>query len=1559
MFSIGRIPVLNLSLLALPVAFVLLVTASATNAEDPQKIDAPLSTAKPIVPVAEIQWSAPPGHVIDRQLVQRLARFQEAARGPWPDDFNWNDLLEQVHAEILASAQDTLVTPATPGSVEDDVPRPYQLTPRILRSLKGVTEEIIAGLPPAGREAWLRLISDRADAEFTEASRSGRWDVIRRIASQDVHSPAGHKAIELLANRHLDQNRPLAALRQFHRLLSSQSARREREPLLSIRAAAAWNCLGRPDQARLSLIDLTQWLKEHPGKQTTVLNRAIPNAAEVSRWLGDALPIESASRDIVGPDRFASGGMLLQASTPAFSPDAQVLWTSKTLGFNVQITDEDRARFRFGGNDDLNRADPYPESEAETAALVELGMEHLAQRDRQRKEIAVPACEPVVINGRVVFRTLNRIRSVDMNTGQLQWESFLDDPAFAEQFDLRNARRSVNIPHEQNDILSPLNQRQSAVVYSRSRYDRTAGTLSTDGNVLFALEDGGITARNTSYNQPGLRHAAPGSSNRLCAFDLDTGSLRWQIGGPEGEHSLPAAGMFFLGVPTVHEDSIYVLGEQASLVTLLCLEPETGTIQWEQPIAPVNAAVDTEGLRRIGGISPRSADGLIICPSICGLVVAFDPEQKRLAWTKHYRTKLVARTVSRRVIQGPTRIDTDEVESTDRWLRDSTFVLAGRIIMAPLDCSELLCLDAVTGDTLWTQQRGQGLFVGAAYEDRVIVVDRSAVRALSLDDGKLLWDVSLNQRIPTGRGLRTGSLFHLPIAVVSPDDPVPVNIADPDVRASTDNAAVGNEPPTLSGRLITIDLKTGRLLVESDTPDGLPLGNIVANEGHLLTQRYDSVLAMESLAAVESQLARRLEQEPANSDALESRARIRLHAGRLKEGLDDLQLAVQSTATQSALDLLVDQSLEQLRTGRELNDRTKAVLATARLNATQRNSIDSIRSNRLVDDGSFTDAFEILLQTPQTDSETGQAFLVHDDPLTLSSTAWIAARLRSVYEEARHDPAATEQVKKLDRVISEQLDQARSAPEPDALRHWLSRFTWHSLSTDARVALAQRLDPDQDGRKIDSLWATLASSTDQSIAATAQSNLPKTGIAAAWPMAAPQVTTDEHKLNAARRFQVDMSGECSPALQGWSFQVNINGVVALDPTGNERWTLTDQDLGSAPLMTTSRHNGSRIFSSGHLLAVSTGTEFSVFDIHSGNPKRLWLRRLVEPDAPGFFQMRRTHLLGSSVLISGSEPVGSVDFLNSHSLVYRTGTTLRVVDALTGETIWTRDRIASDALIFGDEHVLSVATISNAHCQLFNIRTGRLIIEHFEIPLVGLLTTDGADPIVRQNRGTTHAMIRYDMRSGSPVWEYLLPNNSSIRPDNGNNLIELHPDGRILVHDVATGETVVDVQGEKLSSPGRFYLHQTPTEYVFFSASARPTFRSPVRQLSDQGSRQYKVEGPAYGIDRRTGKLIWQVNLEPQFLAIGQPEELPFVVLACQSQERLPNGGLSPVRRSYPVQVLDTRTGQTLFSSDDEQEILSYTSTGDASKKQASITYGQTIVNLDYSAAPQDSKSPKD
>lgn len=1639
MFRVGRIPVFPLALSA-----VLLIlqageqfgrVAAQPPAAAPENLAVPVDMSADSVLTST--WIVPEGHVTDRRLLVRLTRLQEALRDTPVEELNFTELLEPLHKEILAAEHDAFVTTAPENAFAG---------PRPLRSLKAVVEDAIAELPLPGGEAWERLAGARAAAELQDATRRGNWSKVMQIASQDVHTSAGYEASDRLANLYLDRGQPVLALRQLQRLLNSPSARRDREPFLSLRTAAAWTSLSEPAQARLALADLTRWMEQNPAAMRNSDTAVVPLIAETSDWIrqnAQRPKSESVPSGSANWKPFIWNGFLPVSTAHVFSPSAAVSWTSSTSGFRIKPTDRDRNRFRVSLLNDLpeipgigtrpnaeandeaversafSEEEPYPQTEAESAALVELGLEHLEVSDRKSDQITLPACDPVLARGQIIFRTLNRIRAVDAETGALRWESFLSDPAFAEQFDLANAPQSVNVPKDNNDLDNPLNKRQAAVVRSRTRIDRTFGTLTTNGKLVYSIEDTGITSKAITYSQPGARRAAPSPWNRLCAYDTDGGLLQWEIGGPEGDQELPVSGLFFLGVPTVHEDSLYVLGDEAGWVQLLCLDPATGLVKWQQPVGAAVAGANTSGLRRIAGLSPTVADGLILCPLGSGLIVAFDADARRLAWASQYRSLVLPRQFHPMRGRGTSFADVRLVDPPERWRFSTTIAAVGRIITTPIDSQQLHCLDAVTGRTLWQLPRGRNLFIGAVLSDRVILIADSSIKAVRLDDGSELWKTLLNRRVPTGRPVRTGNLLHLPVRKRS----------DSTTGAAAEKADSNTSgEQSTDGRLVTIDLLTGRLLAESPTPDGQPLGNLMAYHGRLLSQRFDSVVALESLPSVEARLAESLKADEQRAKSFEERARIRLHQGQLDDGYRDLRLAVRAGAGDSALELLVEQALEQLRTGTRLDDETEQTLAAANLTAEQRNSLDRARTVLLLHEKDYVGAFKLILDTPVTSRDTGKPFNVYEDTLTISSQEWVAAQLESIYsqaDEARQTIDAksasnplSEGVVELEALINDLRQEAVRGKDPGKLRDWLTLFHWHHSAHHTASALIGLLRQDVDNStdnwlEIESLITGLMEGNDESRAGfyqmllidlqivshqytAAAASLQNLGIRyrtldeddrkaleqflkerlstpevsaiidrATWPKTSPKVTTADQPVDGERRHLVDVGGERSPAIQGWVFEMTMNGLTAHDTLGRPVWTLDEDDLESAPLLTTSRHMSSRIYSSAHLLAICTGTEFSVFDIRdstsgSSKPRRLWGHSFINTEISGFLQMRRVSSLGSTVLMAGDKPIGSIDFLNSHSVVCRQGSTLQVLDARDGQLIWSRNRIHHDTLIFGGENLLQVVSPRDSHCQVFDLRTGRLIREHFEIPLQGLQTSLGADLIVRERLGVTHRVSRFDAVSGKPVWEFTCPSTAILRVTTDGLLVEMHQTGRILFRDIFTGAVTFDQKVDAEGRLGGFSVHETARTYVLLTTTPLTDFKTERRPLALQGTRQDLIHGHGYGIDRRTGQLLWSRQLGAQFIAEHQPPGLPVAVLASQTRSRQSNpmNRSSYFTRHYPIEVLDTRTGETIYSSNGTQDVMNYRSTGDADKRTVSVTFGDTAVTLSYRAASKGPSSSK-
>ncbi len=50
-----------------------------------------------------------------------------------------------------------------------------------------------------------------------------------------------------------------------------------------------------------------------------------------------------------------------------------------------------------------------------------------------------------------------------------------------------------------------------------------------------------------------------------------------------------------------------------------------------------------------------------------------------------------------------------------------------------------MCLDLLTGESRWEQQRGSNRYVAGIHKDRAIIVSNTAVHALNLSDGFPSW----------------------------------------------------------------------------------------------------------------------------------------------------------------------------------------------------------------------------------------------------------------------------------------------------------------------------------------------------------------------------------------------------------------------------------------------------------------------------------------------------------------------------------------------------------------------------------------------------------------------------------------------------------------------------------------------------------------------------------------------------------------------------------------------------------------------------------------------------
>lgn len=188
-------------------------------------------------------------------------------------------------------------------------------------------------------------------------------------------------------------------------------------------------------------------------------------------------------------------------------------------------------------------------------------IEHLQLDLRDQGLAPILAWQPLATHGVVLFRGLRGVRAVDIATGSTLWETETTltpegmiaglppagvDPQQSWRFRMNNLQQD-------GEYAGP--SAEYHPVASLLFRDGVYGSISSDGQHVFLLEDQAVLSR----SQPGWQwgeqenqdlYGLDWTSNRLSAYDLLSGRLRWTVGGSAADESLqlPLSGVCFLAL---------------------------------------------------------------------------------------------------------------------------------------------------------------------------------------------------------------------------------------------------------------------------------------------------------------------------------------------------------------------------------------------------------------------------------------------------------------------------------------------------------------------------------------------------------------------------------------------------------------------------------------------------------------------------------------------------------------------------------------------------------------------------------------------------------------------------------------------------------------------------------------------------------------------------------------------------------------------------------------------------------------------------------------------------
>lgn len=1469
------------------------------------------------------QTAAPPppdgvadGPVRERRLVQRLENARQLLKPVDPKvapDFAQGlrvlqAILDGGREDDEAGAEDVFLDGTDPTQPDQPV-----------RSLRSEARGLIGHLPAEGRQTYETLFGKTAQVSLEAAQAQRDWGSVEEVARKWFHTSAGYSATLALAMRNLDAGEPLAATRRLEELRDVPHTRRTLEPLLSLRLAVAWRLAGRDDRAQQVLIEWKQAWGDRPveprdgGAELPLFARDEDALSWLDRWLGTPLLPLRATHELPHEWPLVLGSVGRNALASAAIPGDEPAWSRHLL---EQDATSDR---RATSNDEPQKA--ADQSETTTPHTTEfvrgwagvrtLIDETIADRTRAEQPL-LPALQPIVVGDAVVVRTLSQLRAYRISDGKLLWQSASADSHLSDLL-----RKS-----EQPRTRHAASQELETWVHQRVWDDAVSGSLSSDGELVFSLNERS-SSLNLSPQVAWRGMLVPEEYNTLSAIEARTGRLRWEIGGPHGEQELLGAGSYFLGPPLPWRGELFVLSDDRVDVRLLVLDARDGRLLWTQTLGPSDPLWGT--VIRDTGLSPTVIGDCVLCPTGAGTIVAVDPVRRELRWQATYRAP--TDRVPRR------RFDFNWPHAPiEAWWQNSVLpTVRDRVVAAIPDHVELLCLDVTDGRVLWRQPRGEGLFVAGVTDDAVLVVGRSEVRALRLDNGEPAWPQPATIAAPLGRGVLIENVLHLPVM-------------------------------SHGGEVVSIDTRNGRLLAR--TPCAQGLGNLIAANGQLVSQSATQVAAFSSLSDLQREIAQSLAQNPDNARALEQRGQMQLHLGRRQQGLTDLRRAVALKPTADNKRLLAELLLEELRTDGTEIDATMRELDTLVDDPRQRLTVARLKAQRLQQRGQTLESAREFLKLADAWEPTDELETFGNS--AVRADRWIAARLAEVRPLLSPSDRQT-----FDEELQTRLKVALAGEGASPLRRFLRLFGWSDAATAVRRALCDRLDAKKHAAELEAALLALRHGGSAELQAFATARLAQHWLALAqeelarpllddlsgrfaavpcldgktgrewldrwqseqpgrwnqsWPAGELQPQADLSDAPLERSIPVEWASPPDEFHRHWKLELDTSRrtLVARDGSGQIQWRLKlVLDEASPPLMV-----GNSAIWRGRWLVLLLGDRFVVADTlatddsHDLSPRLVRKGVLFDPRLESAVtlqpQQRSTPIDGTPIswmlTDTSGRRMGRATIIGHDILCVQNGSRLIASELRNGDVVWGSDGIPSGCELSADDQTLLACPPDGREVLVFHALDGRLLARR-ELKGATRVAPFQRHVLTWSRVGDEHELRLFDPLANSDVLKERFNANAKPSVSLQDTVGVVEPSGRFALWSLADGQKLLDQTVPAIEHLRHVLVLRDRERWLLLTYTEEPGVPGQPRpRITELYFDQWKVHGPCFAFERATGKLAWTAKLDWQGVNAAQPAEIPVLLLAAKVTGQVNLEKRSPLGPN--VAVLDKRNGKVLPLNED-------------------------------------------
>lgn len=1408
----------------------------------------------------------------DRDDMRKLRRARELCeKGMFADAV-------PLLAQILAAPKDLVFQP-TPGV-------------GLLRCLKPEAETLIGQLPPAGRGLYELLCGDEARLKLQSAINSGDARLLAEVHTQFFHTRAGAEATYLLALKYIARGEPLIGAMLLSKLRQRSWHAERFEPALSVTLAQCLAQVGMSHEAEQVLRGLAERSSEARLLVAGQPKESLFQTEQSLAWL-ESLPGK--------PARQAVAGWLMFRGDPGRNA------LSKTEGFLLR----GKRLAAVGG------------VQALTSAVERLSREHIEQY-----RVALPRLYPLVVDDIVLARTATHLIALDIAAGRELWRAPLED----------GLRVELERSSQAADTLQTDAGRQAL----RRRFweDFSFGALSSDGRYVFGVEDlpFGLAAEylRMVVGPDGRRRLDTDTLkqyNLLTAYDLRTGKLRWELGGPPGLQTRALAGAYFLGAPLPLGGRLYVVAEINNETRLLELEAESGKVlanillatrealpsQWEMQIFWGLPPWMLANFQRRSSSMPAAADGVLVCKTGGGQYMAVSLVTRSVLWV--YQVAEAEETVASPwmfgAIQRRRLLEAASPDQANRWADDTPTIAQGRVLLTPQDGHELLCLDLYDGRLLWTAPRRDGIYLAGVVDGRVIVVGRGAVWALNLADGQPAWQPDRLPlpagSLPSGFGLLTADSYLLPLS---------------------------------SGEVATVDVRQGRLVSRSRAADGLVPENLVGWKDVVLSHGAKGLWRFDTLASAKARLEEQLKGNPNDVNLLAEYCEVLLSQGEIAKAVEILAEALQRQAD-SRLQQLVAQALTD---GLQADFERFAPLAKKIDPAIERGSLGvgylRALAAGLQRAGRGDEAMQVLIKLVE-DLHQPDVLERVEPSRVVRRDRWLAGQIAEVLHKASPEQRAA-----IDRMIAElaakmdsrrfvtyfgehpaanplRLKLAQAALEGEDKQPLLAEMLWREVyrtgtaeqqrEAIARLALLLREQKLYDDAAIlfDHLRTELADAPclDGKTGRRLFEQLPaddpvrqRLTSRLVWPSGHINVEFINKREQRSQFFAMTVRWDddrFSPLLAA-DVDMQNRRLRAFDAHGRTRWEVFMGEKDNQWTFINWPDAYNLVCPVGRLAVVWVGNRVVGLDtLWSDKARPLWSQptsknqeQLANLGMVFGMRMRRQ----AQALVAAELP----PMVANHKVVcFLQASNVVGLDPLTGETLWTREDGMLDGTLFGDEQMLLLSPPDAAEAVVLRAIDGQEIGRRRVPPAAERLWTIGR--CVATFKGGRLAM--YDPWEEKTLWQHLFDPKAQVWLIDGQEAAVLDPEGRFTVVSLSDGRILLGAQLDSEPELEGLFVQRNSTHYIV--AARRPVAGDGRVFIGVQNGQVFPITGQIYGVDRHSGRVMWSASVQRQAIKVNQPPEVPVLALLNVAQILENN----QYRVSTALLCLDKRSGEQLYSSE--------------------------------------------